>query len=124
MRKIRIFVLALLALLQAFSLLNAHAQENSVTALSLNVEGPLTPALAEYLERGLAAAQQQNAELVIVQLNTPGGSVELMTRMVEGEGFNLSSRDIEQALIDAWYDEPSTDERFRAAEGALEILTG
>lgn len=83
MRKIRIFILALLILLQAFSLLNAQAQENSVTALSLNVEGPLTPALAEYLERGLSAALQQNAELVIVQLNTPGGSVELMTRMVE-----------------------------------------
>jgi len=83
MRKTQIFVLVLLLLLQAFSLLNAQAQENSVTALSLNVEGPLTPALAEYLERGLAAAQNQNAELVILQLNTPGGSVDLMTRMVE-----------------------------------------
>ena len=60
-----------------------QAQDTSVTALSLSIEGPLTPALAEYLERGLSAALQEDAELVILQLNTPGGAVELMTRMVE-----------------------------------------
>jgi membrane-bound serine protease (ClpP class) len=83
MRRIWIFTLALLFLLQAVSIFTAQAQENSVTALALNLEGPLTPALVEYLDRGLSAAQNQNAELVILQLNTPGGSVELMTRMVE-----------------------------------------
>ncbi len=83
MRRIWIFTLALLFLLQAVSIFTAQAQDESVIALALNVEGPLTPALVEYLDRGLSAAQNQNAELVILQLNTPGGSVELMTRMVE-----------------------------------------
>ncbi len=73
-----VFLLALLVNAQLTS-----AQENSVTALLLNIEGPLTPALSEYLERGLSAAQNQSAELVILQLNTPGGSVDQMTRMVE-----------------------------------------
>jgi len=83
MRRIWFFTLALLFLLQAVSIFTAQAQDESVIALALNVEGPLTPALVEYLDRGLSAAQNQNAELVILQLNTPGGSVELMTRMVE-----------------------------------------
>ncbi|HSG24984.1 MAG TPA: nodulation protein NfeD [Anaerolineales bacterium] len=83
MRRIWIFTLALLFLLQTVSIFTAQAQDESVIALALNVEGPLTPALVEYLDRGLSAAQNQNAELVILQLNTPGGSVELMTRMVE-----------------------------------------
>jgi membrane-bound serine protease (ClpP class) len=78
-------ILCIVPLLAAALLLShpAQAQDESVIALALNVEGPLTPALVEYLDRGLSAAQNQNAELVILQLNTPGGSVELMTRMVE-----------------------------------------
>ncbi len=51
--------------------------------LVLEIDGALTPSLAEYLERGLAEAESQNAALVILKLNTPGGAVDLMSRMVE-----------------------------------------
>ncbi len=51
--------------------------------LLLSFDGPLTPALAEYLDRGLAVAQQDGAELVVLQLNTPGGSIDVMNRMVQ-----------------------------------------
>ena len=83
MRRSWIFLLIALILMFVFSVFNVQAQEDSVTALSLSIEGPLNPALAEYLERGLAVAQDEGAELVILQLNTPGGAVDLMTRMVE-----------------------------------------
>ncbi len=51
--------------------------------LELSFDGPLTPALAEYLDRGLALAEQTGAELVVLQLNTPGGSIDVMNRMVQ-----------------------------------------
>ena len=83
MNRTRVFLLITLLAMLAFSYLNAQAQNSSGTALSLSIEGPLTPALAEYLERGLSAAEQENAQLVILQLNTPGGAVDLLSRMVE-----------------------------------------
>ncbi len=51
--------------------------------LLLTFDGPLTPALAEYLDRGLASAEQNGADLVVLQLNTPGGSIDVMNRMVQ-----------------------------------------
>lgn len=51
--------------------------------LVLRARGPLTPAMAEYLDRGLAQAAQQEAEALILVLDTPGGSIDLMNRMVQ-----------------------------------------
>jgi membrane-bound serine protease (ClpP class) len=51
--------------------------------LLLTAQGPLTPAMAEYLDRGLTRAEQEAAGVVIFQLDTPGGSVDLMNRMVQ-----------------------------------------
>ncbi len=53
------------------------------TALLLTTRGPLTPAMVEYLDRGLSRAAEEQAELVILQLDTPGGSIDLMNRMVQ-----------------------------------------
>jgi membrane-bound serine protease (ClpP class) len=39
--------------------------------------------MLEYLERGIRIADQQGAELLVLQLNTPGGSTDLMQSMVE-----------------------------------------
>ena len=55
--------------------------ENEVVLLTAT--GPLTPAMAEYLDRGLARAARDDAGLVVFQLDTPGGQVDLMTRMVQ-----------------------------------------
>jgi membrane-bound serine protease (ClpP class) len=51
--------------------------------LVLSLRGPLTPAMAEYLERGIGMAERQAAEAVILELNTPGGAIDLMGRMIE-----------------------------------------
>ncbi|MDD5368722.1 MAG: nodulation protein NfeD [Anaerolineaceae bacterium] len=58
------------------------AQNPGPTALVLTADGPLTPAMAEYLDRGLRRAAQEQAELLIFELNTPGGDINLMNRMV------------------------------------------
>ncbi len=49
--------------------------------LVLTLDGALTPALKAYLERGIVRAEQDGAALVIVQLNTPGGDINLMEDM-------------------------------------------
>jgi membrane-bound serine protease (ClpP class) len=59
------------------------AQGERVVVL-LTAQGAVTPAMAEYLDRGLERAEREGAEALIVQLDTPGGSVDLMNRMVQG----------------------------------------
>jgi membrane-bound serine protease (ClpP class) len=49
----------------------------------LTLKGPLTPAMLGYLERGLTSAEEGRAEALVVQLDTPGGSIDLMNRMVQ-----------------------------------------
>ncbi len=62
---------------------DALAQESNGIAVVISLEGPLTPVMHEYLKRGLKIAERDNAELMIMELNTPGGSVDLMSAMVE-----------------------------------------
>jgi membrane-bound serine protease (ClpP class) len=58
-------------------------QQSAPLVFLLTAEGPLTPAMGQYLERGLRAAEQSSAQALILQLDTPGGSIELMNRMVQ-----------------------------------------
>lgn len=69
--------------LQAGLFSSAWAESSSPSALLLIVEGPLTPAKQEYLQRGLRVADRQGVEVLILQLDTPGGSVDLMNNMVK-----------------------------------------
>ncbi|MEZ4735711.1 MAG: nodulation protein NfeD [Caldilineaceae bacterium] len=43
----------------------------------LTFQGAITPVLDKYLHDSIAAARESNAELVILQLDTPGGSVDV-----------------------------------------------
>ena len=58
----------------------ANAQTGTVIVLTL--DGPLTPAFSDYVQRGMAQAERENVELVILQLNTPGGQIDLMDNIV------------------------------------------
>src|SRR5512136_2433486 len=60
----------------------AQAQSEALV-LVLEAKGALTPAMAEYLDRGLRLAEARAAEAVVLQLDTPGGSIDLMNRMVQ-----------------------------------------
>ncbi len=75
--------LLLWLLIFILSVFPVQAQTDIPLALVLTADGPVTPAMAGYLSRGIRSAQQRGAEVLIFQLNTPGGSVDLMQDMVE-----------------------------------------
>lgn len=61
----------------------AAAQEEGRLVIVLKADDPVAPSMASYLERGLKHAEAMGAELVILELNTPGGSVTTMNRIVQ-----------------------------------------
>jgi len=61
----------------------ASAQDSSPTALVITIDGPLTPAIAEYMLRGIRTAEKQDVEIIVLQLDTPGGGVDLMNSMIQ-----------------------------------------
>jgi len=86
-KKIRILFYCLIIALLLWSfylpLTSAQAQTDMPLTLVLTADGPVSPAMAEYLSRGIRLAEQRQAELLVFQLNTPGGAVDTMTDMVE-----------------------------------------
>jgi membrane-bound serine protease (ClpP class) len=82
-----IFLLTLASLLLAFQPVHALSGENlqnsSPLVILLDAEGPVAPAMQEYIQRGLEIAERRNADLVILQLDTPGGSVDTMNNIVQ-----------------------------------------
>ncbi len=73
---------ALAALLLAVTAARGAAAQSSGGALVLAITGPLTPVHSLYLARGLALAESDGAQVVILQLNTPGGQILLMDKLV------------------------------------------
>ena len=60
---------------------NAYAQsERSVIVIT--AEGPVTPVMVSYIERAIATTEERGAEALIIRLNTPGGQIDLMNRVV------------------------------------------
>ena len=81
MLKRRILFLLGIALL-AFTLTSPAGADGNTIYL-LEIEGPVTPAMISYFERGVAVAERESAEALIVQLDTPGGQVDLMLDIVQ-----------------------------------------
>ena len=86
----RVLIRLLLALLfcvlsTSYLTTTARAQQADDTGrpvIQIQAEGPLTPALVSYIERALDRSRDVGAELLILQLNTPGGQVDLMQTIV------------------------------------------
>ena len=81
MKLIRITLLTLMIALTTIQFV--HAQTNEPLAIIMTAEGPVMPPMYEYIKRGLETADQRNAEVVILQLNTPGGSVDTMLDIIQ-----------------------------------------
>ncbi|MBC8496322.1 MAG: nodulation protein NfeD [Chloroflexi bacterium] len=86
MSKLRYFigiVTLVVILVGLFVVPAVYAQDDIPLVMVLTADGAVTPTMGEYLARGLRLAEQRGAELLIFQLNTPGGGVETMTDIVE-----------------------------------------
>jgi membrane-bound serine protease (ClpP class) len=74
----------ILLLLVAFAIIQpVFAQSDEPLAIVMTADGAIMPPMLEYFKRGIATAEQRNAEVLIIQLNTPGGSVETMLEMIQ-----------------------------------------
>jgi membrane-bound serine protease (ClpP class) len=61
----------------------AHQTGESPIVYVLTFQGAVTPVLHEYLYQGITAAQTSGASAVILQLDTPGGSIEVTKRIIQ-----------------------------------------
>ncbi len=59
------------------------AQGNEPLAIVMTAEGPIMPPMYEYIKRGIQTAERENAEVLVIQLNTPGGNVSTMSEIIE-----------------------------------------
>jgi len=62
--------------------LPAAAQADTAVFV-LTYEGPVTPAMESYLERGIDESARMGAEALIFTLDTPGGSVDITRRIIQ-----------------------------------------
>lgn len=76
------YLLLLLTLSLLLPWQTARGQDSAPEVIVMDVSGPVAPAMKLYIERGLQYADQRKAALVVMKLNTPGGSVATLTEII------------------------------------------
>ena len=81
-RKMRRLLISFFTILILVSFVQyGNAQNDEIILLS--AEGPVTPAMAGYLERGIRTAEEANAAAVVLTLDTPGGLIDTTQDIVQ-----------------------------------------
>jgi membrane-bound serine protease (ClpP class) len=82
MVKIRRIILLITFLLLALSFTTGVQSQNPGIEV-LTVDGTVNPVLVDYIARGIEDAEAQNAEVVIIQIDTPGGLDESTREIIQ-----------------------------------------
>ncbi|MCF6278390.1 MAG: nodulation protein NfeD [Anaerolineales bacterium] len=80
-KRLPLFIILTTILFAAWT--SVRAQSGLATILVMNIDGPIAPASQQYLERAVQIAERQDAEALVLQLNTPGGSIATMNEMLQ-----------------------------------------
>lgn len=56
---------------------------NTTAVMKLEIKGAIGPAISFYLKEGMAAAADKNAQIVLIELDTPGGLSASMREMIQ-----------------------------------------
>lgn len=60
----------------------SRAQGGRPLVVALDADGPIMPAMQEYIQRGIKTAERKEAEALVIRLNTPGGNINTMQAIV------------------------------------------
>jgi len=84
MHKIRlnVFFVTLFIIPLIGTLGSSIASASSPRIEVLHIEGTILPAVADYIDRGISQAEDENANVCIIELNTPGGLLDSTERIV------------------------------------------
>ena len=65
------------------ALVGPVAAQEGRTVYVLTVDGAITATVNDYIARGIRLAEQDRADAVVIRLNTPGGDLSSMTKIME-----------------------------------------
>ena len=80
MKRFGLLLIIVGALLNIFQ--SAKAQNDEPLAIVMTADGPIMPPMLDYIKRGVETADRQNADILIIQLNTPGGDLLTMIDII------------------------------------------